>query len=378
MAKLTYGLKESKLCHIDEVENGLKCNCVCPNCKEKLVAKQGEINEHHFAHDSKECDITIAQETALHIMAKEILAEYKIIKLPKFELYSKTGFLPKKEYREFDKRINKDNVVNYFVGSSIECVQSFDDVYLEKHKKDIVPDLYCEYDNGDSKMLVEISVTNFINENKYIKIKANKIPTIEINLSSYKDKIETLTKRRLGDILIDDLELKKWIYHPQYEHEVDVIADKNREYINKQIETLERYCNMFLPKEYMMNCVLYKDNNHANNFWKKQKISEKISMPWYVGQHIYGDFIFEIDRRIWQAFIVNLIYNSKFPTSANSIWNYMKDKSFLRINNDFIEPRWISNETKFSGLDVVKMYYEFLISSGIISENGLFIKRKGD
>lgn len=50
--KLTYALKEERLVHISEVENGLQCNCKCPSCKQLLIAKKGNVNDHHFAHIS--------------------------------------------------------------------------------------------------------------------------------------------------------------------------------------------------------------------------------------------------------------------------------------------------------------------------------------
>jgi hypothetical protein len=369
MAKLTYGLKNEKLQHIDDVEQGLKCDCVCPNCKEKLIARQGEINEHHFAHSAKECDITVAQESALHIMAKEILEEYKIIKLPKFKLHSKTAFLPKKEFNELDVRLNKDTLT-YDYENGEEYVLKFNTVYVEQKQKDIIPDLICEY-NGN-KFYIEIAITNFIGEAKANKIQEQNISTIEIDLSEYKDKIETMTKRRLADILIDDIELKKWIYDSKYKTDINSIITNNKINLEKQLQLFEECSNMFLPENYFRNQYRYGDNNHALNFWKKQRISENMKMPWYIGYHIYGDFIFELDRRIWQSFIINLIYGSKFSTNPTGIWNYMKDKTFLKINPNFIKPIWISKEMKFSGLDVVRQYYEFLQSSNVINEKGLF------
>ena len=52
--KLPFGLQNGKLVDISFVESGLACNCVCPCCKQQLVAKKGNIKGHHFAHHNKE------------------------------------------------------------------------------------------------------------------------------------------------------------------------------------------------------------------------------------------------------------------------------------------------------------------------------------
>ena len=52
-AQLTWAVAESGgLAHVSEVENGLKCACTCPVCDGALIARQGKIKEHHFAHAS--------------------------------------------------------------------------------------------------------------------------------------------------------------------------------------------------------------------------------------------------------------------------------------------------------------------------------------
>ena len=40
---LLYALEKStdNLVYIKDVENGLKCNCYCPECKKPLIAKNG-------------------------------------------------------------------------------------------------------------------------------------------------------------------------------------------------------------------------------------------------------------------------------------------------------------------------------------------------
>ena len=71
MAKLVYGLYrytvnengidvvKEELRHVDKVERGLACNCFCPDCEcnGRLEARQGDVNEHHFAHHKlDECE----------------------------------------------------------------------------------------------------------------------------------------------------------------------------------------------------------------------------------------------------------------------------------------------------------------------------------
>ena len=66
--------------HIDKVVNGLACDCFCPSCKERLVAKnRGTKRIHHFAHASGVgCDE--AYETMLHQLAKYRVQETFITK----------------------------------------------------------------------------------------------------------------------------------------------------------------------------------------------------------------------------------------------------------------------------------------------------------
>ena len=72
----------NKLVDVDEVENGKKCNCICPSCKMTLNAKQGEVNEHHFAHAHKaETICHYSYWVSVRDMAKQILLETKYIHL---------------------------------------------------------------------------------------------------------------------------------------------------------------------------------------------------------------------------------------------------------------------------------------------------------
>lgn len=59
---------------VDDVNRGKACDCYCAACRGPLVARQGEVRVHHFAHaDRREC--REALETSLFGMAIDILRQ---------------------------------------------------------------------------------------------------------------------------------------------------------------------------------------------------------------------------------------------------------------------------------------------------------------
>ena len=85
--RLKYAVDESSnlLVSVDAVANGLHCNCICPHCKQKLIAKNGGLKrDHHFAHYSGiECKG--ARMTALHMLAQQIIEKQKTIMLHDYQ-----------------------------------------------------------------------------------------------------------------------------------------------------------------------------------------------------------------------------------------------------------------------------------------------------
>ncbi len=49
---------DGELHHIEDVERGEACNCVCPdpNCGQTLIARKGDKKAHHFAHKRGTCE----------------------------------------------------------------------------------------------------------------------------------------------------------------------------------------------------------------------------------------------------------------------------------------------------------------------------------
>lgn len=375
MAELIYGLKDDKLIHINDVEQGLKCGCICPNCEANLIAKKGNVNKHHFAHESKECDITIAQETVLHIMAKDILSEAKTIKLPKVILEDKFAFLDKNRYKSIEDDIYLQKKLEKYKDS----IKTIDNVILEKYIDNIKPDVILEIEG--KQLIIEIAVTHFIDNKKKDKIIKLGIPTIEIDLSSYKDKMNNLTKENLSQILIKDDKYKKWIYYNNYVEDINTIVTKNNKTIDK-LNWLSEYYKQNFTEEYMF---CYDRNNlndkHFKNFWNKLSILKTMLVHWFINYPIDGDILFKVDRRIWQALIIDKLYNNKFINIMFIDFVYLKNMIrqnyyvWSRVNaspdDPLIEMKMVDARTLIQKNktieDVVKNYYRVLHEHQIVN-----------
>ena len=72
--------------HIKRAANGLGCNCKCLKCNQLVEAIQGGERTWHYRHSvNRGCLIT--QESALHILAKEIIANAIEIRLSEEEVF---------------------------------------------------------------------------------------------------------------------------------------------------------------------------------------------------------------------------------------------------------------------------------------------------
>ena len=144
--------KAGKNVYIDEVPNGKQCDCICKECGGELVAKNnGKIKVHHFAHASGNDSISCSQ-TALHLLAKEIIAE--------------EGIVPS---------INRNG--------QFEFIHA-DEICLESNLREIIPDVLAVC--GENKIAVEIFVTHAVDNEKFGKILKQKLTTFEIDLSKIK------------------------------------------------------------------------------------------------------------------------------------------------------------------------------------------------
>lgn len=181
--KLTYALnKEGILVHVDSVPNGNGCGCICPCCKNELCAKNGgEERVHHFAHlGGADCSGGI--ESALHLMAKNILQEVKSVRLPAIENICKSELL---HFDEVDVEV-------YDEGTSLR------------------PDCIGRY--GDKIIWIEFKRTHAVDKKKKGKIISKRIDCIEIDLKGC-----DLTPEKVKDLLLNQKEKRIWIYNSEHQ-----------------------------------------------------------------------------------------------------------------------------------------------------------------
>lgn len=87
--KLTvpFGMKDGRLVFVSDVASGLECKCVCPECGQPLVARNrdfpGRRRARHFQH-MRASSCPGGYETAVHRMAKDVLATADAVLLPRW------------------------------------------------------------------------------------------------------------------------------------------------------------------------------------------------------------------------------------------------------------------------------------------------------
>ncbi len=197
---LKFGVRDNKLIHISDVPSGLACECVCPNCSSRLLAKKGNIREHHFAHhQSDECSHAV--ETALHLAAKQVIADEMAIRLPPVV----ASFYPSR--RELVLAESK--------------LQRLDDVSCEKRAGAYVPDLIASC--RGSQLYIEIVVTNRPSEEKRQWYFAEQKSSLVIDLSKHRRQV---TFRSLKQLLIETHDNSNWIYNAKKERAYQATVGK--------------------------------------------------------------------------------------------------------------------------------------------------------
>ena len=198
MTLVPFGLQpDGRLIDAGMAKRGKACNCVCPGCKMPLVARKGHVRVKHFGHEA-DTECRHGAETALHMAAKQLVAELHWINLPQLSV---TVCRNDPEYGRFEAVANYHDIKQW----RFQSAQA--EVALESIRPDVIG-----LGEGGEKYAVEIYVTHKVDEIKANYIHSIQLPCIEINLQDLIGKL--ISFEDLAAHLQRNLSSKLWIYHP--------------------------------------------------------------------------------------------------------------------------------------------------------------------
>lgn len=401
--QLHYGILQGRLISIEEVpiENkGLRCGCVCPGCGGMLIANlKDDKRRKHFSHYKAECNITYAQQTALHMIAKDILAQEKVFMFPGYSIT--LDDFPK--YKASWRRLGLPLSMEYRKPYRAECLE----VTLEKRVSNFVPDIVVNIQGR--RCLIEIAVTHFVDEGKQKKIDETRLPVVEVDLSAFIG--QQITREIIRDALVVQVDNKHWLYNPKYEealvwgqieyqklYQIALEQEENerkaqlkreQERAKKQArkeqkreETAFLLEDLFEPENYKYELKQLRSDEQFQLVLNKLHLRKAMGheLPFYLDIPITGEMVFACDRRIWQATLFDkFIYyrkNSEHETVKVSI---KRIQECFKNHVDYIPIQWKlarkatihfnGFEKKFTLFyDVIKKYLNYLHYIGFIGE----------
>jgi hypothetical protein len=182
--KMTRALNSALLVvSIDNVENGLACECVCIICRGPLMAKQGQEKAHHFSHHhqqhNKSSSCSWSYETELHLIAKEVIRDSLFLAVP---LGNNNGQIMALNFDLVEPELPHDN----------------------SNRR---PDLTAQY--GGETVYIEIAVTNPCKEEKRADFRRHNLNVIEVNLARFEPKYDIITFEEVNDFLVEAP--KRWL-----------------------------------------------------------------------------------------------------------------------------------------------------------------------
>lgn len=278
--RITYGLSSAlkRLVSIDEVERGLKCNCICPDkhCNEPLVACKGKVRKY-FRHNSKK-DCIGGFESQWHFLSKEIICENKSIMLPKYV---------------------EDGV--FFAPENIPLKT----IQLEIHTQGRQPDLLCTFidRNGVTQNLwIEILYTHAVDDIKVTEIQDAEINCLEIDVRSFQNR--EINKNELKEFLLTMPCLRQWINCEYRKKDVKIIKEVKEEILTGKMDILEfvkQYSDNTELKP-LFGCAvftLYQTKTERIDFYLKNDIRNK--MYELIENHI--DNISKLSKKGFERFV---------------------------------------------------------------------------
>jgi hypothetical protein len=254
MIKMEYCLNDNEyLIHINDIVKGSSSPYKCICHQEKVIAKKGDIVQHHFAHAASTDNeylyfenLVKIKETLLHKKAKEIIKSWKEIKVKPETKFNHNEFVYLKLINNDDLEIKNDLYGKSYIFNII-------DVKIEKKIQNvsIIPDitLICSFGEKIFNLHIEIEVFHKVGDEKFQILKENKINCLEIkitdlyNLNTLKitdEYFDTNAFLKIIEEALLNIQNHRWLYF-----------DENIVYCEEEVkERNEKIKNIFRQKNF--------------------------------------------------------------------------------------------------------------------------------
>jgi len=175
--------------YISEVPRGLACQCRCVACGEPLIARQGAVREHHFAHASGREPCDVSHESLLHRYAKQVIQEAGALLVPVDDTVQKhlgfTGATPP--------------------SAKLELLR----VEVECSVQELRPDLLA-YTCTGLQVAIEVAYSSFCDPHKVQCFAQLGLPALEIDLRAFSP--ESFEPVAVRAAVLDDIQGKAWLW----------------------------------------------------------------------------------------------------------------------------------------------------------------------
>lgn len=270
---------------VKDVANGLKCRCLCYECGQPVLAKQGPKLRWHFAHHAPtNCRPT--PESELHFFAKILLAEKLWLWIPPVQAKAAGRTESISDRQQF----------------------RFSAVKVEKADGNVRPDLLLITDRGKA-LHVEIYVRHRVDPIKLEKLRSRGISSVEIDLS----KLNWDDRGAWNDAILETAP-REWLHN--------AIAAKVQDGMELQAASEAKAKQQVLDAEYekiaetwsKVETVREEPNEHLT---EQHGLALKRGFSQMLGHAVKGAACFRVSPAYWQARLVNRFLWDKATASAS-------------------------------------------------------------
>ena len=270
---------------IKDVANGLRCRCLCYQCGQPVLAKQGSKVRWYFAHHAPtNCRPT--PESELHFFAKTLLAEKLWLWIPAVQAMAAGRTKPISDRQQY----------------------RFSAVKVEKADGNVRPDLLLITDGG--KVLhIEIYVRHRVDPTKLEKLRGRGISSVEIDLS----KLDWDNRGAWDDSILETAP-REWLHNAR--------AAKVQQDMEVQAASEAKAKQQVLDAEYekiagIWNKVETVRDEPDEHLTEQHDLALKRGFSQRIGHAVRGAACFRVSPAYWQARLVNRFLWDKATASAS-------------------------------------------------------------